>query len=100
MAATNNFNLRITYMADVDNLIAYAVSRCNWEQFLALYPTASEEAVRVDCDLEFLKRVLQSDHVPRSKDSTVSRDGSLINILQIPHEEFMMLDFDTTCLSV
>ncbi|GAV02045.1 hypothetical protein RvY_12658 [Ramazzottius varieornatus] len=62
IAATNSFNLRITYIAGVDNSIADAVSRCNWEQFRALHPTALEEPMKVDCDLEFLKRALQTDH--------------------------------------
>ncbi|GAV00945.1 hypothetical protein RvY_11727 [Ramazzottius varieornatus] len=79
IAARTNFNLRIKYIAGLDSSIADSVPRCNWKQFRSLHPTALEEPVKVDCDLEFLKRALQSDHVPRSEDSTVFRDGSQID---------------------
>ncbi|GAU97607.1 hypothetical protein RvY_08877 [Ramazzottius varieornatus] len=97
--AMNNFNLSITYIAGFGNSIADSVSRCNWKQFRSLHPTALEEPVKVDCGLDFLKRALQSDHVPRSEDSTVFRDGSQMDTLQLPPEEYTMLDHDTTCLS-
>ena len=99
VAAKNNFVVRITHIAGIDNGMADAVSRCEWERFRLLNPSANREPEVVKSDLSFIQKALMSDHVPLLNNLIASQGGLPNDTLLPPLEEYTMLGLDASCYS-